>query len=112
MFFAASFLVFVFGKKFLACSAPLKLMAWHQIYQITHILRGESSVTVVLVYTYKYIHRDNDDIAALVMRNKAIQVDTKPAGKCGADLISRAVFIFTFSQPLQTRILTPVLVRS
>ena len=40
------------------------------------------------------------------MRNKAIQVDTKPAGKCGADLISRAVFIFTFSQPLETRILT------
>ena len=89
-------------------------MAWHQIYQITHILRGQRSVTVVLclhidmlnIHIYKYIHGDNDDIAALVMRNKAIQVDTKPAGKCGADLISRAVFIFTFSQPLETRILT------
>lgn len=30
------------------------------------------------IYTYG---DDNDDIAGLVMRNKAIQVDTKPAGR-------------------------------
>ena len=36
---------------------------------------------LVFTYIYKYIHGDNDDIAALVMRNKAIQVDTKAAGR-------------------------------
>ena len=55
-------------------------MAWHQIYQITHILGGHRTVTVVLcIHIYDGIYKD--DIAVLVMRNKAIQVDTKPAGR-------------------------------
>ena len=55
----------------------LQLMAWDQIYQITHIL---SKIAVVIMYIY-INSEEHDDRTEIVMRNKAIQVDTNPAGR-------------------------------
>ena len=84
MFFAASFPVFVLAKTFL--HAPLRTNWWLGIKNLPDYPYFEGSqrrhCTVVFyvdnIYTYG---DDNDDIAGLVMRNKAIQVDTKPAGR-------------------------------
>ena len=109
MFFAASFLVFVLAKTFL--HAPPRSNWWLGIkFTRLPIFWG---VTAPSLLSYVHIYGDdNDDIAALVMRNKAIQVDTKPAGRTESVamiwwyLPALTIFIFTFSEALKTWILS------